>query len=140
MSKKETRNKLATSHFETMVTSVIRACTFKTRTAASRQYEIQMFGRSAAELHDLLVDGAQVDAKKALKYVMSDMWREELKKVSKLGQAVVHFARHYGPWDSGNPDHVAGGDPEAVLYNEAVRACRSGVLPKELPEDWEPPL
>jgi hypothetical protein len=36
------------------------------------------------------------------------------------------WAKAFGPWDSGNPDHVAGRDPADELYNALVRWARAG--------------
>jgi hypothetical protein len=52
-----------------------------------------------------------------------------------LIEALVQWARTRGPWDAGNPDHTAGDDVDANLYNEAVRACRAGLLPHYLDGD-----
>jgi len=47
--------------------------------------------------------------------------REAAEQNAAVIEKAVAWARWYGPWDSGNPDHIAGGDPDDELYNELVR-------------------
>jgi hypothetical protein len=49
--------------------------------------------------------------------------KEDLAEVLECAE---EWARHYGPWDNGNPDHIAGGAPEDNLYNALVRWARDG--------------
>lgn len=48
------------------------------------------------------------------------------KAIDEVLVAAEAWATEYGPWRSGNPDHVGGGEPETALYNALVRWARLG--------------
>lgn len=51
--------------------------------------------------------------------------------LAKAGRRAVEFCRAWGPWDSGNPDHVAGGQLYDDLYNDLVRWARDDATPRD---------
>lgn len=61
-----------------------------------------------------------VDAVKLLSFELKRR-REANERTNEVLKAAVEWARGYGPWDSGNPDHMAGSEPEDRLYNALVR-------------------
>jgi len=66
---------------------------------------------------------------------------EEPSNLDEVLSAAEAWATEYGPWRSGNPDHIYG-EPNDVLYNALVRWARSGrpgvseAMRKRLVAEW----
>jgi hypothetical protein len=84
---------------------------------------------SKCEMHNPIRLTLQWADKKGPGRVVSELKDElaELKEdLAEVLESAEEWARHYGPWDNGNPDHIAGGAPEDNLYNALVRWARDG--------------